>query len=242
MEGKTQNIPVREEYKYIVSHDLYRHLRQDIGSFIAPDPHILQDKNHYIVSSIYFENSELQSYLTKINGLAKRYKLRIRTYPSGTTDTVSLEIKYKLYDKGSKHKTTIDKQTRDRLLSSLQNKLTGRITDPVFEQSMRYIRLHNFIPFIQIDYNRAAFYGRRDKKVRITFDSDIKCMRYQKNIPLSPYIPVLPNSNIMEIKTSGYFPFWLTYCIKKYGLKRTAVSKYAYSVQRLAINSSLCVR
>jgi len=237
-----QNNSARDEYKYMIPLGLYRHLREDIMAFVIPDPHMSPTENHYCVSSTYFENSELQSYLTKINGLAKRYKLRIRTYPTDRGGTTSLEIKYKLYDKCLKQKTTVDKNAQLKLLSNFNNPFSGVKTDPILDRFLKYIRLHNFIPFIQIDYYRAAFYGRRDKKVRITFDSDIRCMRYQQNIPLSPYIPVLPNSRIMEIKTAGYFPYWLTYCIKKYGLKRTAASKYAYSVQRLAINSSLCAR
>jgi len=88
-----------------------------------------------------------------------------------------------------------------------------------------------------------ALFAKTDQAVRITIDSDVLCDRFQGNIDFTPGIPVLPlHKNILEIKTPGYFPDWLRYIIKKYRLKRESISKYALSVQSMAVNSSMAIK
>ena len=66
-----------------------------------------------------------------------------------------------------------------------------------------------------------ALFSKTDKSVRITIDSDVCCDRFQGHINIAPSIPVLSKHlNILEVKTPGYFPDWMRFLIKKYGLKR----------------------
>lgn len=117
-----------------------------------------------------------------------------------------------------------------------------KIKDPVLLHFFESKKVNNLQPFIRIDYTRKAFLATNDQDVRITFDYNVKCCRFNGNLKTEPHIPVLPpDLGVLEIKTPNYFPFWLSFIIKKYSLKRTAISKYALGVQNLALNSSLIV-
>jgi len=215
---------------------------QDLKMFTTFDSHLSTKQLYYPVSSIYFENAKLQAYVTKIDGLAKRYKLRIRSYYSQEHVVHMLEIKYKLYDKCLKERMMINPACKEKLILGKQLNSLELLNNPVLEHAVRYQYLSQLVPFIQIDYNRKALFGIRDKQIRITIDFDIKCVRYHVHTNVKPYIPVLSGAVILEIKTRGYFPYWLTCLVHKYGLKRAAISKYVLSVQRIAMNSSLCVQ
>lgn len=232
----------RIEYKYFVPVEQYPHLLADLKLFTTPDVHLSPQQVSYPVSSIYFENTKLQTYHTKIDGLAKRYKLRVRSYRGSEKTVQMLEIKYKLYDTCVKERTVVDRSMVDAFLSRIPHTSSDVFKDnTVLEHALRYRHLNQLVPFIQIDYNRQALFGLSDNKIRITIDSDIKCCRYYASSPVRPYIPVFPGAVILEIKTADYFPYWITHLVHKYGLKRSTISKYVLSVQRVAMNSSLCV-
>ena len=99
MQQQSPPLSSREEYKYFIPFDKRSHLMQDLRLFMDHDPYVPVHHGFYLVSSVYFENDQLQIYLTKVNGLAKRYKLRIRSYPESVSNTSLIEVKYKMYDK-----------------------------------------------------------------------------------------------------------------------------------------------
>ena len=116
-------------------------------------------------------------------------------------------------------------------------------SDPIISHVAKLTKVGCFHLFIIVNYRRIALFSKIDQAVRITIDSDVFCDRFQGNIDVTPNISVFPmHKNILEIKTPGYFPDWLRYIIKKYGLKREAISKYALSVQSLAVNSSMAIK
>lgn len=238
---KQKNILAREEYKYYVPITIYPHLAEDLKKFTVKDGFAKSKEGFYKVSSIYFENMKMRSYFDKIDGQAKRIKLRSRYYPESRTGTHNMEFKYKIYDKSIKRKTSINQETLEQILSNKLSELNTN--EPFLSDLVKFIKTNHFLPFIRIDYKRRALYGKNDKNIRITFDTEVKGSRYIKNCTSEPYIPALPGgSMILEIKTPNYFPFWLTTIIKKYSLKKSAISKYTLATQNLAINSSLYVK
>jgi hypothetical protein len=77
--------------------------------------------------------------------------------------------------------------------------------------------------------------------VRLTVDSEVRCGRFNGDLAASPTtLPVFPPlTTLLEVKTPGYFPFWLTGLVRRLDLTRCAISKYAASLQAVARNSSL---
>lgn len=235
--------PIREEYKYHVPITVYPHLVEDLKKFTKMDSYADNAGGFYQVASIYFENMEMKSYCDKIDGLAKRTKLRLRYYPLNLNSEFSVEFKYKILDRCLKRKANINHDLWIKILYDDFTDLQQFENEPILLDFLKFKKAYHFWPFIKIDYKRKALSGKNDKNTRITFDYDVKCSRFLKDASCEPYIPALPSGTIiLEIKTPNYFPFWLTSIIKKYSLKKSAISKYALSVQNLAINSSLSIK
>lgn len=235
------NTAFRAEYKYFVPLILFPYIFSDIKKFTNTDKHSLNSNGYYTVSSIYFENEKKQFYLDKVDGLAERIKFRLRFYLDIADEFYFVELKSKLYDRYLKRRiiTTINNHFR---LVSHPAKNEVLLEDEILRRFSYYKKFYNFIPFIRINYQRYALYDKINNNVRITFDQNIKCCRYWEGQNQIPYIPTLPSDIVvMEVKTKNVFPYWLLYIIKKYSLRRSAISKYVYSVQRLTYNSTFSI-
>ncbi|MDD5043622.1 MAG: polyphosphate polymerase domain-containing protein [Patescibacteria group bacterium] len=237
-----KNFLPREEYKYYVPLSAYPFLLQDLKKFV------LRDKNApksgvYQVASIYFENMALRSYFDKIEGQARKIKLRLRFYPLDAESQLNIEFKYKILDQCLKVKTRVDPALLPKILADKPLPPAQIKNDPVLWKFLEFKKINNFWPFIRIDYKREAFFAQNDRDIRITFDYDVRCCRSGSQELCKPFIPALPpGTKILEIKTPGRFPFWLAYLIKKYSLRKTSISKYSLAVQNMALNSSLSVK
>ena len=240
-----EDIHARIEYKYYLPLPIKSFFLVDLKKFTKADQYAIGKELSYKVVSIYFDNLDIKSYHDKLSGAAQRVKLRLRYYPttSDSLSQVNIEVKYKILDNVVKKKTRISYQLFLNILQSNFSKFDFDDSDPVISSILRLIRVNKFYPFVRIDYLRSAFYATNDQYVRITIDSNVVCNRFSGDMHLKPHIPVLPaGMEILEIKSPNYFPFWLSYIIKKYSLSRTAVSKYMLSVQNLAVNNTLFIK
>ena len=213
-----------------------------MDNFVELDKHVTKQNRFYPVYSLYFEDFGLSSYHDKLAGQINRLKMRLRFYDLDTSSgLIKTELKYKFSDLYLKRQSALDHNLFQKLINKKIFPL-DTIKNPETKRFLMIAKYNNFRPFIRIDYERQALYAKNDKNVRITFDKNVKCSRVTTG-NLKPFnIRVLPlGTIILEIKTPNYFPYWLTYIIKKYNLKRVAISKYTLAVQNLATNSSLCI-
>lgn len=233
---------IRREHKFLLDQHLLLPLLTDLAPFVVDDDHNLENCRYYKVASVYFDNHELRNYFDKLNGVARRLKTRIRFYPSpyDSNRTYFTEFKYKLGELLVKHKTQIDEDAIRHLFSGDYPNFFNN-ENRILASFAKHLYTNNLFPFVRIDYIRQAFLNKYGYPLRITIDRQVRCCRYRKDFyEHLPHIPAIPdNLNILEIKTEGIYPFWLVAILQKYGLKRGAVSKYVYSVQALARNSSL---
>ena len=235
----------RIEYKYYVPLEIRSFLLKDLQSFTYQDENSCKNKDGaYEVSSIYMDNYNLSSYRDKITGKNIRQKVRFRFYPPLKEDSYFfIELKNRGANKINKVKSKISFSLFMEVVKRNSNALKIKDPDPILSHVARLAKVGCFHLFILINYKRIARFAKLDPAVRITIDSNVYCNRFQENIGLKPHIPVVPQRwSILEIKTPGYFPDWMRYIIKKYGLKREAISKYALSVQSLAVNSSMVLK
>ena len=230
----------RVEYKYFLPENIKSAFFQDLKLFMRPDRHAKAKDSSYQVSSIYFDNMQLKSYHEKVEGQPHRAKLRVRFYPdSGNVELFNIELKIKRYDRIIKKKNVLSRKDLCLLTGSLNDTTFLEANDPVSRYILKLVSFDRFLPFLRIDYKRHAFFSLNDDKIRVTIDSDIFCGRFYPGINAGPTLPVLPRGvEILEIKTPDYFPFWLTFLMKKYSLNLSAISKYALSVQNMAANNT----
>ena len=89
-----------------------------------------------------------------------------------------------------------------------------------------YCDLH---PAVFLTYERDAFYGKNDREFRITFDHNI--LWRDHDLSLSAGIcgaPILKEDQVlMEVKTAGAMPLWMTHYLTENRLYKTSFSKYA---------------
>ena len=232
--------PSRIEYKYFIHKRIRPHILNDLLQFMHFDRHENLPDHSYKVASIYFEDHGLTSYHEKLEGQPYRKKVRVRFYPQSNLAGGNLEIKYKKLDQGFKSRITLSESVMKNLLNGNIDERLKELEDPFLERIMVELKTNGFKPFIKIDYNRVALQSKTDTSVRVTLDSDVRCTRFLRNQTVHTYISVVPRGmEILEIKSGRYFPYFLCYLIKKYSLKKSAISKYAYAVQNLGLNSSM---
>ena len=234
---------MRKEDKYLVSLNHRSRLLSDIEKFTRKDVNSEEGRTGYKVSSIYFDNPLLKSYFDKIDGNAKKFKLRIRNYPSKDSSKYNLEIKHKFFAKSMKDKTAIDRSIYYGMIINRRAPHMETMKDAVLENFVAISKLQNFSPLIRVAYDRVAFFSKYDKDIRITLDFNIKCSRLKKDNNSEPNMYVLPKEfAVLEIKTNKEYPFWLSLILKKYFLKKIAISKYALAIESMASNSFIFVK
>ncbi len=224
------------EYKYLVPNECLNELRDMISPFVEADSYMKYGGSEgYTVRSIYYDTRQFEFYHDKLDGLKIRKKLRIRGYNEHNgKDIIYLEIK-------RKNEKAIFKDRAPVKYENLHHLFTGDIEPYILtdigiknaiENSQRFlfhICRKSFKPVVLVIYEREAYMGKFDRRLRITFDKnlrsiinpDIHMLYNDKNIKYS-----LPHDFVLEVKFHGIFPSWLSAIISSFSLKQQSYSKY----------------
>lgn len=242
------SIMARLEYKYLVPKTLLPDLRGMILPHVEMDSYsAIRPGNEYTVRSLYLDTSRLHFYHEKLAGLKERKKLRIRGYNEyGPTAPVFLEIKRKIGMAIIKQRATLPYQN---LLPLFE---TGEVEkyipalpehDEARDNARRflfYFHSQALRPSISVIYEREAFFFKFDRRLRITFD---KNLRVQNNVALNSLFQeiqlryALPSHFILEIKTNSGIPTWLRLVLSRLDLNQEALSKYVICTDAYRSNS-----
>lgn len=88
-----------------------------------------------------------------------------------------------------------------------------------------------------LSYEREAYYRRNGGDFRVTFDDYILCR--QEDLSLESDIwgtPLLEEEMaLMEVKTSGGIPLWLTQVLTQERIFKTTFSKYGKAYEKLIL-------
>jgi len=238
-ESDTNCSKPRIEYKYFVHGWARTGLLNDLEAFCQDDAHSAGQPDGYTVASIYYENLAFKSYHDKMEGQQDRFKLRVRFYPDApNADALKIEMKYKRVDRILKGQAQLSQEQFTQILEGDFSHVPY-LTDTTLNHYYRMVKANGYRPAYRIDYRRKAYFARNDTKVRVTMDSDIRGALATSDLNERPQLPITPPGvHVLEIKSPGYMPFWLTRIVKKYGLQRTAVSKYAAVVRSLLHNGA----
>ncbi len=217
----TKNIFERIEKKYYLKEDQYNRLIKEIRNRLSPDEY-----GKSTINSLYFDTEDYRMIRQSIDAKVYKEKLRLRSY--GVPDensTVFLEIK-------KKYKGIVYKRRVSMTLCEIHNYIDfGK--QPFNSQIMNEIDyLINFYikpkPKCLISYEREAYYCCENPDIRLTFDSDV---RYRADDLLLEHGSrgknIIENgSKLMEIKTCGAMPFWLSSTLDRQNIFPSSFSKY----------------
>ncbi len=217
-----QYIFKRYEKKYRLNNEQFNTILNAIKQFTVPDKY-----GKTTVNSLYFDTPQKLLIRTSIEKPVYKEKLRLRCYnqcsENGYTFT---EIKKKF--KGVVYKRRIISSYCDayNYLTDKNDVIPpSQIKNEIDYFKKRYSELQ---PSMCIFYDRLAFYDKNDMNVRITFDTNILYRDYDLDLTKGAYgNKILPDGNyIMEIKTLGAMPLWLSNILDKNKIYPTSFSKY----------------
>lgn len=216
----------RVEKKYLIT------VEQKIDLLSELERHINGDE--YGVSTIcsaYLDTPDFRIIRNSIDATDYKEKLRLRSYGKAEQNkTVFLEIKKKY------HKRVYKRRIAVKYNEAIDYIYRG--TKPCDSQIMHEIdyamRFYDHpLPQAIICYEREAFYAKDLPAFRITFDTNIRYRRETIDLtkPTSGKLILPKGKVIMEIKTDGAMPLWMSNILDSREIFPTSFSKYGTAYQ-----------
>jgi len=216
------NIFERVEIKYLLTKEQYDALNIKLEPYMQVDEYGLNT-----ISSIYYDTKHYDVIRTSMEKPAYKEKLRLRAYGSiKDTSTVYLELKKK-YD-GIVYKRRVAlpiKVAADYLEKGIYPK---DYDSQILREIDYFIKFNRPSTGTLIACERVAMFGKEDKELRITFDSNIRTSFDKTNLQTEKEEkPVIDkNRYLMEIKVPGTMPLWLTAALNELKIYPHSFSKY----------------
>ena len=216
-----QNIFKRYEIKYLITKEQKETIEQLMSGYMEADKY-----GRSTICNIYFDTPNYLLIRRSTDKPMYKEKLRVRSY--GTADkesTIFVELKKKYDSVVYKRRIDMKEKTAMKFLCERRKKpesQIGREIDYCFE------RYEGLQPKVFISYEREAFYSKTDKNFRITFDEKILWRDYDLSLCSGAYGSELLKKDeaLMEIKTAGAIPLWLTRFLSENKIYKTSFSKY----------------
>lgn len=219
---------IRYEYKYLLSYREYVLIKEYIRFILSPD--VNGDK--YSITSIYYDTNDFLMYKQKRDGLFDHNKIRLRQYSEHFDRLKPMYLESK------------QKRELTQLKKRIKFNNFGEFEQHMSFDSNKNEYFHNFNlttpikPVVNVIYDREAFEDTiEDKRLRVTFDSNLKSQSISKSLLINED-HILKDSNhnsyiIMEVKFDNKeLPEVMRKIIKKFKLQSESFSKYAYCFEQ----------
>lgn len=222
----------RYEKKYLIKTDI----KDKLLSLIKE--HLVADKyGRSTICSLYLDTPDFLLLRNSMDAKIYKEKLRIRSYGTPRNDTrVFFELKKKF--KGVVYKRREIMTLKDAMSFAVNGETEheGQIVDEL-KYAMKFYDYPK--PSMLISYERDAYYDKADDGTRITFDANI---RYRADDLFLEHgihgAKILPDDElIMEIKTEGAIPLWLSNALSELKIYPSRFSKYANSYKNRRENN-----
>jgi hypothetical protein len=241
MKGKTkmayQAVFKRYELKYLMTKKQQKAVLEAMLPYMK-----LDDFGHTTIRNIYFDTDSYRLARRSIEKPIYKEKLRIRSYKQVTEiDKVFVELKKKYDEVVYKRRESITLNDMENWLdngTSFPNKTQiGREIDYFFE----YYK--TLAPKVFLSYEREAFYSIDGSDFRVTFDENILARMEELSLASDVWGEKLIDDNmvLMEIKTSGGIPLWMTKVLTQQKIYKTSFSKYGTAYENM-ISKNIFVR
>ena len=221
----------RYELKYLLDED------QRDAVYEALDRYMVLDQyGHSEIRNVYYDTDSFLLIRRSIEKPLYKEKLRFRSYGRPKKDgKIFVELKKK-YD-GVVYK---------RRLTMPLNKATEWFADPDSKPPegqigaeidyLRY-RYEGLKPAMSVNYEREAFYTKDGSDLRATIDTNIRASLNDVDIrSRQPGQTVLPEGyTLLELKTLGGIPLWMTEVLSRNSIYKTSFSKYGNAYKMMVL-------
>ncbi len=217
----------RYELKYLLT----KQEKEQILKVMKPYMH-LDAYGRTTIRNIYYDTDNFRLIRHSLEKPAYKEKLRIRSYrPAGPSDPVFVELKKKYDSVVYKRRLSLpEAQVMSCFEAGIPLPIHSQIADEIEYFREYYGSLH---PTVFLSYEREAFYSLDGSDFRITFDENIQYRKHDFCLGSDIYGHSLlkEEQSLMEIKTSGGIPLWLSHALAGQHLYKTSFSKYGAAYQ-----------
>lgn len=225
----------RYEMKFILT------LAQKALVLQAMSPHMAPDRfGQSTIRNLYFDTNSYQLIRQSIERPAYKEKLRVRSYAQAQPGSdVFVELKKKYDHVVYKRRLALpEAEAIDWLSGGTYTRMPCQIFREIDYFLGYYKTLH---PAVFLAYNREAYRSLGGSDFRVTFDSHILCRREALSLEASVWgTPLLSDDKVlMELKTSGGIPLWMTQILSQEHIYKTSFSKYGTAYQTMIFPSDI---
>lgn len=236
--SKNSEVFDRWELKYLMDVRSIPNLLEYLSPLLIADEN--GDSGSYKIRSLYYDTRDFKYYFEKIDGEKIRSKPRIRSYNQITeNDTVFFELKRRINQATQKSRVLMNLQDAYDLINKGQisidtRKFNGEELQVI--STLDLLALKNSIePKCIVSYDRKAYMGKYERGLRITFDTNLRCRKY--NLKLEEINRELffikPQYCVLEIKSNRTVPKWVVSAVQTFSIESLRISKYCLSIDRL---------
>lgn len=219
----------RLEKKLLIDEALLPEFIEGISEYMNPDEFNIGGKPYHICN-LYFDNDNDDVIRHSVAKPKFKEKLRMRSYGTPNDDTkVFIELKKKTYRVGTKRRAKLKLSDAKKYIETGMHPENLSYLDERVLCEIDYFReTYNVYPKVYISYMRNAYFGKEDKKLRLTIDREILTRRYDVSLDMGSYgEPLLPEGKVLvEVKFEGVVPLWLSRLMDRLGLSFGSYSKY----------------
>lgn len=231
-----QAIFKRYELKYMLTLEQKKRLLEAMEPYMALDQY-----GRTTIRNIYFDTDTYRLIRRSIEKPVYKEKLRIRSYKKADSDSpVFVELKKKYDSVVYKRRLSLPEHTAMEWIcgpKDFETSLAAGATDTQIAAEIDYFKdfYETLHPTVFLSYEREAYYTRDGSDFRVTFDDNILCRQDDLTLTADPGgTPILEDGKVlMEIKTAGGIPLWMTNVLTKEQIYKTAFSKYGTAYQKI---------
>lgn len=215
-----QSVFSRYEIKFLLTQ------AQKTAVLAAMAPHMALDSyGRTTIRNLYCDTDNYRLVRRSVEKPTYKEKLRIRCYGDGTKSAF-VELK-------KKYNGVVYKRRLEMPEQLAVDWVCGNATCPEKSQIAReveyFLRQYETVrPRVFLAYEREAYYCREKGDLRITFDENIvarqEALSLQGEVWGTPVLP--PGMVLMEIKTTGGIPLWITKILTRERIFKQSFSKY----------------
>lgn len=224
----------RVEKKYAITKEKQAAMLARLAQQLVPDSH-----GNSTVCSLYLDTPDWRLIRGSIYAGAYKEKLRLRSYGTpDPKDPVFLEIKKKYKGIVYKRRVQLPLGKAMDYIHGGEKPCTGQIMEEI-DYAMHFYR--SIQPSMLIACEREAYFGREDPGLRLTFDTNI---RYRQKVLVldgnkDGTCLLGPEQVLLEIKTGGAMPLWLTRALNELQIYPSRFSKYAKAYEAILISKGV---
>ena len=230
---KNQMIFKRYEIKYLLTLKQRQVVQEKMADYMK-----LDEFGHSTIRNIYFDTDHYRLARRSIERPIYKEKLRMRSYQAaGMNDLVFLELKKKYQSVVYKRRILLPQKDAFQLV---KKPLDTHADSQIKKEMVYFCDFYQTLkPVVYLSYEREAYYALDGSDFRVTFDEQI----LSRTDGLTLYAPVYGQSllpcgmSVMEIKTPGGIPLWMTDCLTNLHVYKTSYSKYGTAYQQMIRNN-----